>query len=189
VQPTTDGNYILGGFSYSFGDGINAHAYMVKVAADGSSILWEKTYGMIGSAEGWSVIQTSDGGFLMGGDIILDGFSDLDWMLIKTDPEGNVPPLSSSFPAAFEQNEGSNLSINTSGNFDLVQGEPGATLPLTFTAIGLPPGISINPTTGLISGTLPTLTADTVYRITVIATDPEGLSAAETLTLTVRNTN
>ncbi|MEU3983609.1 putative Ig domain-containing protein, partial [Streptomyces sp. NPDC026672] len=53
---------------------------------------------------------------------------------------------------------------------------------LTYTAAGLPPGLSINASTGLISGTA--TTAGT-YNVTVSATDSTGASGAASFTWTV----
>ena len=58
---------------------------------------------------------------------------------------------------------------------------------LTFSATGLPPGLSINPTTGVISGTLP-YTAAGGYTVTVSAADG-SLTTTETFHWTVANTN
>ncbi len=46
---------------------------------------------------------------------------------------------------------------------------------LTYTAQGLPPGLTLNPETGLIQGTLPTgASLDGPYTVTITATDSEG---------------
>jgi hypothetical protein len=50
-------------------------------------------------------------------------------------------------------------------------------LALNYSAVGLPPGLSINPTTGLISGTIAT-TAGGQYQATVMAADSAGNSAS-----------
>jgi hypothetical protein len=61
---------------------------------------------------------------------------------------------------------------------------------LTYGATGLPPGLTIDPTTGIISGSI---TADAsqanggAYSVTVTATDPGGLAASQTFTWTVAN--
>jgi CshA-type fibril repeat protein len=59
---------------------------------------------------------------------------------------------------------------------------------LTFSAGGLPPGLSINPVTGVISGTLPpdaSLTGP--YSVTVTATDPSGQAASTTFVWMIQN--
>ncbi len=60
--------------------------------------------------------------------------------------------------------------------------------PLTFSAIGLPPFLVIDPASGLISGT-PGYDDSGVYVITVTVTGPGGLSASTAFSLTVLNTN
>jgi large repetitive protein len=65
--------------------------------------------------------------------------------------------------------------------------------PLRFTATGLPPGLSIDPLTGLISGTLPRDASqggpngDGVYSITVTGTDPQGASVSTTFPVSISN--
>src|SRR6185436_17801315 len=59
--------------------------------------------------------------------------------------------------------------------------------PLTFSATGLPPGLTVNPTTGEISGTL-AYTAAGAHTVTVAATDG-SLTTNETFQWTVTNTN
>lgn len=60
VQQTTDGGYIVTGFSSSF----NEDVYLVKTDSVGN-IQWSKTYGGPDTQEGESVIQTADGGYLI----------------------------------------------------------------------------------------------------------------------------
>jgi hypothetical protein len=59
--------------------------------------------------------------------------------------------------------------------------------PLTYSATGLPPGLTINPTTGVISGTI-SFTATGIYTVTVTASDG-SLSDSKTFTWKVSNTN
>lgn len=56
--------------------------------------------------------------------------------------------------------------------------------PTSFAATGLPAGLSINTTTGLISGTVNGITSNTNYTVNVTATNAAGTSTAAVLTLT-----
>jgi putative Ig domain-containing protein/IPT/TIG domain-containing protein/VCBS repeat protein/fibronectin type III domain protein len=59
--------------------------------------------------------------------------------------------------------------------------------PVTYSATGLPPGLAIDPSTGLISGTL-TYASAGVYTVTVFFDDGHG-SVSQTFTWTVTNVN
>lgn len=54
-----------------------------------------------------------------------------------------------------------------------------------FTVTGLPTGLTVNATTGLISGTLPTVTADTIYNLSLSASNGDGKST-KAMVLTVK---
>jgi hypothetical protein len=57
---------------------------------------------------------------------------------------------------------------------------------LTYGATGLPPGLSINPSTGVISGT-PTGATGSPFSVTVTVTDTSGASGSATFTWTIHN--
>jgi hypothetical protein len=57
---------------------------------------------------------------------------------------------------------------------------------LTYAATGLPTGLSINPATGVISGT-PTTTTGSPFTVTVTVTDTSGASGSATFTWTIVN--
>jgi hypothetical protein len=63
IIETTDGNYVVTGYSYSFGPG-GADVLFVKYGAIGNE-LWRKAYGSSARAEvGWDLIETKNGNYL-----------------------------------------------------------------------------------------------------------------------------
>ncbi|HOV22011.1 MAG TPA: dockerin type I repeat-containing protein [bacterium] len=86
VQQTTDGGYILVGKTTSFGVG-SYDVYLIKTDKFGNK-LWDKTFGGEGLDMGYSVQQTADGGYIIGGCINTDTYYD-DAYLIKTDENGD----------------------------------------------------------------------------------------------------
>ena len=86
VQQTTDGGYIMAGYSSSFG---SYDLYLVKVASD-ASLEWSKTFGGTAADLGNSVQQTNDGGYIITGYITGIGAGLSDVYLVKTTPDGTV---------------------------------------------------------------------------------------------------
>jgi len=85
VQQTTDGGYIVGGWTRSFGD--STQVYLVKTNATGDT-LWTRNYGGWGEDYGWSVQQTSDSGYIVTGEAEL--FGSYKVCLLKTNASGDT---------------------------------------------------------------------------------------------------
>ena len=84
-----DGGLVIAGYTTSFGAG-NMDMWLVKTDENGD-MEWNKTYGGIDYEQAFSVIQTSDGGYALGGQISYLGQPiSNDFFFIKTDGVGNL---------------------------------------------------------------------------------------------------
>jgi uncharacterized delta-60 repeat protein len=88
VQQTSDGGYIVAGWTLSFGAG-SYDFFLIKTNAFGN-VQWAKTYGGTGDDVAYSVQQTSDGGYIVAGWTGSFGAGLTDFFLIKTDASGNL---------------------------------------------------------------------------------------------------
>ncbi len=88
VQQTTDGGYILVGYTSSITTGV-VKTWLIKTNANGTEE-WNQTFGGIDAAIGHSVQQTTDGGYIIVGYLYSMEAEDGDVWLIKTDAEGNA---------------------------------------------------------------------------------------------------
>jgi len=87
VQQTSDGGYIVAGYTLSFGAG--GDVFLLKTDASGN-LQWAKTFGGSSYDYAWSVQQTSDGGYIVAGYTGSFGAGGPDVFLLKTDASGNL---------------------------------------------------------------------------------------------------
>ncbi|GEO07110.1 hypothetical protein AAE02nite_47740 [Adhaeribacter aerolatus] len=103
IHQTNDGGYILGGTSNSGASGDKSENskgfqdyWVVRLDASGNK-LWDKTIGGIGDDYLSSLLQTTDGGYILagssnydaGGDRSENSKGDLDYWVVKLNPTGN----------------------------------------------------------------------------------------------------
>ncbi|MGB9722259.1 MAG: T9SS type A sorting domain-containing protein, partial [bacterium] len=90
ITPIGGNGYIIVGYTSSTGMG-DADVYLLKIDPTGQ-VLWSKTYGGVHADIGYSVRQTSDGGYIITGSTTSYSNS-TDVYLLKTDSLGNITGL------------------------------------------------------------------------------------------------
>ncbi len=87
---TTDGGYLMTGYTYSYGAG-SADAWLVKTDENGN-MEWDKTYGTSARDVSWSMEDMDDGGYVVCVTMNLQGMTgDKDDIhLVKIDEDGNI---------------------------------------------------------------------------------------------------
>ncbi len=99
VHQTMDGGYIMAGETNSFGAG-NRDFYLVRTDGSGNP-LWTRTLGGSRDEEARSVLQTSDGGYVVAGYTSSFGIGGKDLWLVKTGPELDAQPIDISLPMQY----------------------------------------------------------------------------------------
>jgi hypothetical protein len=123
----------------------------------------------------------------------LDASAEGTYQLVVNNPSGLGATLTSAFAVdaipVFTTASGSIGSVAMGTNFSatIAASEHSSSSGFTFavTSGTLPSGITINSSTGVISGTAPTVSSDTTYTFTVTATDVQNQSANRSFNITV----
>jgi hypothetical protein len=88
VQQTSDMGYVITGYTRSFGSTSGRNVWLVKTDADGN-LEWQNAFGGNNDDEGYSIKQTSEGGYIISGHTKSFGAGGKDVLLIKADADGN----------------------------------------------------------------------------------------------------
>lgn len=88
IIQTSDGGYALAGYTSSSSASLYSF-WLVKTNSTGSR-QWSQTYGSLGDSEAYALVQTSDGGYALGGFTNAAGAGGYDVWLVKTDSDGGV---------------------------------------------------------------------------------------------------
>jgi len=88
VRQTSDGGYVIAGFTRSFGLD-NSDFWLVKTEVDGA-VRWSKRYGGVYDDCAFCVQQTSDMGYVVTGSTDSSGAGGSDFWLVKADSNGNM---------------------------------------------------------------------------------------------------
>ena len=88
IIQTTDRGYAVAGWTWGFGAG--ASDFLVIKLSSSGGLEWAKTFGGPNSEEAYSIIQTTDGGYLIAGETRSFGVGLNDFLVIKLSSSGDL---------------------------------------------------------------------------------------------------
>lgn len=88
VWETTDGGFVIAGRTNTLGSG-SYDIWLLKLDSAGDT-MWTETYGGADRELGWSVEQTPDGGYIIGGGTETYAVGGEDFYMVRTDSAGDV---------------------------------------------------------------------------------------------------
>ena len=91
IEHTSDGGYILAGYTHSYGVGTpdSTNFYLVKISTAGDT-LWTRAYGGMRHDIAYSIQQTSDGGYIVVGRTDSFGATSSSAWVVRTDNSGDT---------------------------------------------------------------------------------------------------
>ena len=113
AKQTSDGGYILAGYTYSYGSG-EADVYLVKTDEAGD-IEWTRVIGGAADDIAWSVIEISTGGYAIAGTSTSFGSGEEDIYFVITDASG-TPVVTKTFGGTAEDH-GTSIAEASDGGF------------------------------------------------------------------------
>jgi len=87
IALTSDGGYIIAGSTFSYGAG-SSDMYIVKLTSTGA-LSWTKTYGGTGADAAYSIIQNTDGNYVVAGYTQSFGKADRDMFIVSFNSAGD----------------------------------------------------------------------------------------------------
>lgn len=124
VCQTTDGGYVITGFTNNNFSSTNKDVFLIRTDADGN-IQWTKTFGGALDDEGNSVCETNDNGFIITGYSKNESNDAKEIYLIKTDVNGDSQWIKTFKISGSMTNRGNSVCQNMDGGF-LVAGSTGS---------------------------------------------------------------
>ncbi len=121
VQQTTDGGYIIAGFTASFG--VVGHDVLLVKTNDLGDTLWTKTIGGNDYEWSYSVQQTTDGGYITAGYTGSFGAGAEDIWLIRLGPSGVAESERATMPTIFVVNQPNPFNISTRISYSIVHSD------------------------------------------------------------------
>jgi len=116
AHDTSDGGFIVTGYTDSFGGG--ADAWIIKLDSSGN-VVWQRVYDGGGDDYSEAVHETADGGYVLGGyTYSFSGTGNLDGWVLKLDDQGQVGgSCSLSSSPVYTTSNTSAVSTSTTGTF------------------------------------------------------------------------
>jgi len=165
VQQIADGGFIITGDTWSYGAGSN-DVWLIKTDSNGDEE-WNQTFGGTNSEWGYSVQQTTDGGYIITGITYSYGAGSIDAWLIRVETENN-PPYEPTNP--YPENNSVNVDVET--NLGWVGGDPDGdevTYDIYFGKTNPPPKVASNQTETIFEPD--TMDYNTTYYWRIVAWD------------------